>query len=186
MKWELPEKLEIGGVEYSINADYRNILSIVLKLDDQNEDHFIRCYIALAMFYPDFEKIPEASYQEAVEKMYWFISCGEADDGKPRVKLIDWEQDYPLIVSGINKIAACDVRGLEFLHWWTFISYFSEIGDGQLATVVSIREKRRKHRKLDKWEQEFYQKNRAKIDFKQTYTTEEDKTISEWTKKAAP
>lgn len=184
--WRLPKYLEIGGVKYSVNADYRNILNIILKMDDRNEDDFIRFYIILAMFYPEFENIPENCYQEAIEKMYWFIACGEPDDGKPQVKLIDWEQDYSLIVSGINKIASCDIRGLDFLHWWTFISYFNEIGDGQLATIVSIREKRRKHKKLDKWEQEFYQKNRTKIDFKRMYTPEEDRKIAEWIGETSP
>lgn len=186
MMWELPKSVEIGGTEYSINTDFRIILNIILKINDISGDKFIQFYIMLAMFYPDFEKIPENCYQEAIEKMFWFISCGEPDDGQTHAKLIDWEQDYSLIVSGINKIASCDVRGLEFLHWWTFMSYFNEIGDGQLATVVSIREKRRKHKKLDKWEQDFYKKNRARIDFKRKYTQQEDETIGAWIGKSAP
>ena len=186
MKWTLPSSLDVGGKPWVIHADYRDILDIINRLTDINTDRQIALYVALALFYEDFDVMPENCFEEAIKQMLWFISCGEDDDGTPAHKMIDWEQDYFMIVSGVNKAASCDVRGLKFLHWWTFISYFSEIGEGQLATVVSIREKRHKNKKQEKWEQEFYRENRKKVDFKQKYTKAEDDAISLWTGKAAP
>ena len=48
-----------------------------------------------------------------------------------------------------------EVRELEYLHWWTFLGYFRSIGEGPFATVVAIRDKRRRGAKLLPHEQEF-------------------------------
>lgn len=49
------------------------------------------------------------------------------------------------------------------MHWWTFLGYFGEIEEGLFSTVVNIRNKRANGKKLDKWEIEFYNKNKALI-----------------------
>ena len=184
MIWELPESVQIGNSEYSINADYRRILEIIQKLSDANESAIIKILVALAMFYPDFDRIPDELYMEAAEKMMWFISCGEESDGQRHPKLIDWEQDYKLIVADINKVAGKDVRGEPFLHWWTFISWFNGIGEGQLSFVVGLRDKLRRGKKLSTPEREFYKKNRALVDFKRVYTEEEEDFLNKWIGKA--
>ena len=48
-----------------------------------------------------------------------------------------------MIIADINKVAGTEVRSLSFLHWWTFLSFFHAIGEGQLSTLISIREKLR-------------------------------------------
>lgn len=53
------------------------------------------------------------------------------------------------------------------------MSYFYEIGDGMFATVVGIRSKLNKHKKLEKNEQEFYRKNKELVDLKKRYTLEQ-------------
>ena len=78
-----------------------------------------------------------------------------------------------MIVADVNKVAGTEIRALPFLHWWTFVSYFNAIGEGQLSTLVSIREKLRKGKKLEKWDQEYYRKNKDKVDLKKRYSAEE-------------
>ena len=162
MRWTLPVNLEVGGKEYAINADYRDILNIISRLNG-GENEFVKVYVCLALFYPQFEEMPESDYQEAIEKLLWFIACGEEQEDKKRPKLIDWEQDYQMIAADIIKVAGHDVRSDSFCHWWTFVSYFMGIGEGQLSAVVSIRDKLRKHKKLEKWEKEFYNQNRSEV-----------------------
>lgn len=181
MKWTLPYSVEVNGIECPINADYRVILDIISRISDKSQDDFIRLYVCLALFYEDFDSIPEENYQEALNQMLWFISCGEEPDDTKGPKLIDWEQDYQLIVSDINKVAGHDIRADDFCHWWTFISLFMGIGEGQLSTVVSLREKLRKGKKLEKWEREYYRKNRSRVDFKRHYTDEEEEFIKQIT-----
>lgn len=172
--WTLPRAVWVGGKNHPIHADYRDVLDIIAQLNNQEEDEQTRAYVALALFYEGFEGMPGKDYTEAAQELFRFINGGEEEiDTRPRPKTIDWEQDRSMIVADINRVAGCEVRSLPFCHWWTFLSWFNGIGEGQLATVVSIREKRRKGKKLSDWEKEFYQEHRKMVDFEKKYTTEE-------------
>ena len=168
--WSLPTSADIGGKTYPINADFRDILEIIAYLNDTSRPEYFRWMIALGLFYDG--DIPYDSQQEAMEYLADFISYGESDS-KPGPKLMDWYQDAQIIIGDINKVAGKEIRGDKFLHWWTFLSYFYGIGDGQLSTIVSIRSKKRRGKKLEKWEEEFYKDNKKKVDFRKTQTTED-------------
>lgn len=169
--WKLPRKHTIGGTPYDLNTDYRDILEIIEHLNNEVEPEFIRWRIAVALFYE--QDVPENHMQEAMEYLAEFISAGTADK-KPGPKLLDWKQDAQMIVSGINKVAGKEIRAVEYLHWWTFISLFQEVGEGQLSTIVSIRHKRATGKKLEKWEQDYYNENRDKVDFQKLIDPEEE------------
>lgn len=168
--WRLPETASIGGIEYELNTDYRDVLEIMGYLNDPDTPEYLRWKIAVALFYEG--EIPIGNMQEAMEYLAAFISCGEKDE-KPGPKLLDWEQDARAIIADVNKVAGREIRSLPYLHWWTFLSYFQAIGEGQLSTIVSIRDKLRRGKKLEKWEQEFYRENKSRIDFKKKYSAEE-------------
>lgn len=173
-RWELPESTIIGGKEYTINADFRDILEIIEVAQNEEEPEHTRTIVALALFYNGFDGMPRQDYTEAADYLMRFLNAGQTEtDGKPHPKTFDWEQDHAMIVADINKVAGCEVRALPFCHWWTFLSWFNSIGEGQLSTVVSIREKRRRGKKLDTWEQEFYRENKERIELKKRYTQEE-------------
>lgn len=178
--WELPVSVEIGGSEYSVCSDYRDILEIIDILQDREKHNSVRILLALSLFYDDFESIPQEFHECALMSMFSFINCGEIDDGRPQPKTIDWKQDGMIIAAEVNKVAGTEVRALSYLHWWTFISYFNGIGEGQLSFIVGIREKIRKGQKLEKHEKEFYQANRSKVDFRQTLTTSEKEVLNHW------
>ena len=90
-----------------------------------------------------------------------FLSCGQP--GSNGVKLMDWQQDAPEIISGVNAAAGTEVRSLPHLHWWSFLSYFHSIGEGRLSQLVAIRYKLSRGQKLESYEQEFYRQNKGKI-----------------------
>ena len=165
--WNLPVSADIGGVKYQINADFRDVLEIISILNDENRPNFLRWQIALGLFYNG--EIPKRFQTQAMEYMSEFISYG-SDDKKSAPKLIDWDQDAQMIISDVNKVAGTEVRDVKFMHWWTFLAFFSGVGDGQLATVVSIRKKRKTGKKLEKWEETYYRENKSRIDFKSRKT----------------
>ena len=161
----------IGGVKYQINSDFRDVLEIIKYLTDVRKSEYSRWMIALALFYE--EEIPAEHQEEAAKFLSDFISYGVPED-KPGPKLVDWDQDASLIVADVNKVAGREIRAESYMHWWTFLSYFYGIGEGQLSTVVGIRSKRAKGKKLDKWEQEYYRDNRKKVDFQAPDTPEKE------------
>lgn len=168
--WALPETAEIGGKTYPLNTDYRDVLEIMGYLNDPDRPEYLRWRIALALFYEG--DIPDEHRQEAMEYLASFIACGETD-AHPGPKLLDWEQDAKAIIADVNKVAGTEIRALPYLHWWTFLSYFQAIGEGQLSTLVSIRDKLRRGKKLEKWEKDFYRENKSRVDFKKKYSAEE-------------
>ena len=171
MSWQLPMSAEIGGKSYGIHGDFRDVLEIFTYLDDPALPEYLRWRIALALFYE--EEIPPEHAREAMDYLVWFLGCGREETSAPGPKLIDWKQDEQTIAADINKVAGREVRALPFLHWWTFMSYFHAIGEGQLSTLVSIREKLLRGKRLEKWEQEYYRKNKALVELKQRLSPEE-------------
>ena len=57
------------------------------------------------------------------------------------------------------------------------MGYFMEIEEGIFSTVLGIRQKRAKGKKLEKWEQEFYVNNKDICVIKTKYTQEEQEEI---------
>lgn len=177
MSWALPQTAVIGGVEYQLSTDYRDILEIIGYLNDLETPEILRWQIAVALFF-DCEEFPEEHLQEAMEYLAAFIACGDTTS-TPAPKLLDWEQDAQIIVADVNKVAGVEVRAIPYLHWWTFLSYFRSIGEGQLLTLVSIREKLRTGKNLEQWEQEYYRKNPERVIMKTKYLAEEEAEFDE-------
>ena len=59
-----------------------------------------------------------------------------------------------------------EIRSITYMHWWTFFAYFMEIGESLFSNIVSYRNNRAKHKKIEAWEREFYKDNKKLIDFK--------------------
>lgn len=177
MPWELPQTATVGGVEYQLSTDYRDVLEIIEYLNDPETPELLRWRIAVALLF-DCEEFPEEHLQEAMEYLSAFISCGDTSSASGP-KLLDWEQDAQVIVADVNKVAGMEVRAVPYLHWWTFLSYFQAIGEGQLLTLVSIREKLRTGKKLESWEREYYQKNPERVILKTKYSAEEEAELDE-------
>lgn len=171
----LPTCLNIGGVDYPIETDYRNILIALTACADPEVSDKGKLYILMKRLFRDgLENIPEECVSEAAEKTKWFIDCGQtADENKPPRKLIDWEQDESIIFPAINKVVHIEVRAALYIHWWTFMGYFMEIEEGTFSVVLGIRQKKAKNKSLEKWEKEFYQNNKALCEIKTRYTEEE-------------
>lgn len=179
--YSLPTSVEVGGQVYKIRSDYRPILDIIMALNDVDLDNSAKGRIAVEIFYPDYETIPRGDLQEAFDKCLWFIRQGK-EDGTPGPVLFDWESDFNLIISAINRVAGKEVRAVEYIHWWTLSGYFAEIGgDCAFANVVAIRDKMKRGKKLEKHEKEYYRRNKDIIDLKSKYSSTEKELLARLT-----
>ena len=100
--------------------------------------------------------------------MMYFLNGGRESDNTPKnaKPLYDWDKDFDIIVSPINRIVGTDVRGLDYMHWWTFLSAFMEIGECTFNTFVGIRDKMNRGVRLEKWEEKIYRDNKDRITLK--------------------
>lgn len=171
--WELPETVTIGNTEYAIRYQFGAILDILSYFNNPNYENDEQWIIALNIFYIDFETIPREYIEDACKALTAFIDAGiQSEDNKPSI--MDWEQDAPLIIPAVNRVIGHDVRRDKDLHWWTFIGAYMEIGESLFSSVLSIRAKKRKNKKLEKNEREFYLENRHLIDLKKHLTDAEE------------
>lgn len=175
--YDLPTSLTIGGVGYPIRSNWRAIIDILIACNDPDLDDQAQTMVMLQILYPDWRKIPPQHVEEAIRKGVEFIDCGHKEDSKPKPKMIDWEQDSSIIIPEVNKVASLEIRQNPGIHWWTFLGWFMGIGDGLLANVLHIRQKRQKGQKLEKWEETYYRENKELIDFRKT---EEEKSALEY------
>lgn len=181
MIYDLPTSLVISADEYEIRSDYRAVLDICCALNDPELRENEKPIVALLIFYPSFDDISPENYQEAFQKCLWFIDGGKDRKNKKKgPKLMDWKQDFAYIVGPVNQILGKEIRNLKYMHWWTFMAAYTEIGDCTFSKILSIRMKRSKGMRLDKGEREWYIKNREIVDFQTHYTDEENNVISKW------
>lgn len=185
--YTLPTSAEINGISYDIRSDYRAVLDVIDVLGEysacQNDSERNECVqAALSIFYIDYATMPLYQLKDAYTYMVWFLNGGEEEHKSTakKPKLMDWKQDFPLIIAPINRVAGCEVRSVDYMHWWTFLAYYREIGDCFFAQVVSIRKKKAKGKKLDKSDKEFYDANRDVIDLKVEYSQAEKDLFDEW------
>ena len=180
MNYSLPYSVNIDGEELKIRnkCDFRVVLDVIEALNDEDltEQEKIQC--ALYIFYGE-ELTKISNYEEAVKQMFIVINGGEEEteqNEKPR--LMDWKHDFQQIAPPVSRVLGYDVRTPDrFTHWYTCLGCYFEIGECTFSNIVSIRSKRIKGKKLEKWEEEFYRENRKMIDLPRKLTKEEQEFL---------
>lgn len=177
----LPEVLTVGGEEYPIRTDYRNVLQVFEVFQDPELTQEEKWIVAIYLLFENFscaDDVLEAAQNgfdlgEAMKQISWFISAGQPEKQVLEQPTYNWTQDEQMIFSAVNKVAGRETRELEYLHWWTFLGYFNEVGEGTFSFIVGIRHKLNKGKKLEKHEKEFLSHNKELVLMKKPKTKEE-------------
>lgn len=191
--WELPTKAIINNRTYAIRSDFRVALDIITVMTDPSISADEKGWVALNIFYPSSEDSDASDYEEmyffdnmrradiepAAHFMNWFIDGGQQYERKSTARLMDWEQDFSLIVAPVNRVLGYESREREYLHWWTFLSAYMEIGDCLFANVVSTRRKKIKG-KMDKADRDFYRRNKHLVDLNPKVSDQDVRIVDEW------
>lgn len=178
---QLPTSLEVGGRSYDIRSDFRVVLNIFQAFNDPELTDTEKSIVCLCCLYKDLKNIPGEHMQEASEKATWFLNGGDTPmSSAGNAKIFDWEQDEKMLFSAVNKVAGYETRSVRYLHWWTFLGLFGEIGEGLFSQVMSIRRKKAKGKKLAKWEQEFAREHKDLITLHDKISDEEKQADEEF------
>ena len=177
--WELPTSISVNNTEYAIRTDYRAVMDILTAFSDkemlgesEEETNIIRALLVLNILFID-EVKPE-DQNEAIKKAIEFIDMGiESSRDVKKPTLMDWEQDAPLIIPAINKVLGREIRADKYMHWWTFLSAYMEIGECSFTHIINIRDKKAKGKKLEKWELEYIQEHKDIVLLREKFTEKE-------------
>lgn len=144
----LPDSINVQGVEYPIQTDFRTILRYSAQMDTIEEDNLaeiIRCM--KIVIYRDF---PDDIFS-AISALNWFVKCGrEEKRNRPSNKLLgvnsnqpfDFSVDGELIWSAFrrNDVYGIDLLEIPYLHWWKFIAMLDDLPeDTRLHRIMDYR-----------------------------------------------
>lgn len=143
-----PKSLNIAGMEYPINTDFRTILRYNAKLKETEDDDTEGIINCLKMV---FDKIFPEDIAGAVQSVNWFIRCGKTEKKrKPSNRLLginsnepfDFEVDGELIYSAFkrNDVYGIDLHETPYLHWWEFIAMLNDLPENvKLSRIMEYR-----------------------------------------------
>lgn len=178
-EWSFPHSVFANGREYEIRTDYRVVKDLLIALDDpemkgetEEETKLIQIMLMLEIMVPDYENVLEEDIVEVVNGISDFIDMG-IEPNNQKIRVMDWQQDAGLIISAVNNVLKKEIRAESYLHWWTFLSAYLEIGESSFTHILSIRTKKAKHKKLEKWELEYIEENKNVVLLKEKLTEEQ-------------
>lgn len=178
MIYSLPTKLNICGTDYEIRTDYRVILELIEVLNDPAFSDDEKAVATIETIIIDWEDVTD--YAEALKQCFWFIDIGQPA-GKKSARLVDWQKDFAYIIAPVNRVLGYEARLVDYLHWWTFMGAYLEIGgECVFSQVVSMRQKIAKGKKLEKYEREWLRQNRDIVNLPQKYTAEDEEILKKW------
>ena len=139
---EVPEYVEIDGIEYKINTDFRIGIMFELLIQDNTLTDMEKVEIALNLYYPE---IPHDPIQ-ALEKILWFYRCGkeydaespqEGTEGTTQQQAIySFEHDAEYIYAAFLDQYGIDLQDIEHLHWWKFKALFKGLKEDNLIVKI--------------------------------------------------
>jgi hypothetical protein len=133
--------IEIGGVEYPINTDFRDCLRVILAFEDPDLTGYEKQMILLDNLYPE----PIEDTQAAFTMGMKFLNGGKVIDndeegGGPR--LYSFEKDANIIFAAFRATHGIDLQNIEYLHWWSFLSLFMDLGaDTTFCNLIGLRKR---------------------------------------------
>lgn len=157
----LPTTVDIEGIEYEINSDFRTSILFELLMQDVEIEDEEKIIQALQLYY---KKRPN-NIEEAINKMLWFYSCGKENDlksnsktGSNSEKIYDFNYDDEYIYSAFLDQYGVDLNEIEYLHWWKFKAMFKALKeDNEIIKIMGYRSIDLS-KVEDKKQKEFYKK----------------------------
>ncbi len=173
MNSRLPKSVIVNGKERAIRYQYTAILDIISAMNDPELEDKEKVYVCLYIFYENFDQLKESELEEAFKRVQEFMDSGVSSDRTRNVRMVDFEQDARIMFPAINRVAGKEIRNEDDIHWWTFLGWFMEMGECSYSSVLNVRSKKAKGKKLEKWEEEFYKENKAMCDIQPKLSKEE-------------
>jgi Bacteriophage Gp15 protein len=169
----LQDYIMLENKKWMIRTDYRVVLDCFEAFNDIELSDIEKWIVCLKNMIVEYDTLPLHLYESAMTEINHFIAIDFDESQKIQKPLLNWEQDEQMIFSAINTVAKMEVRAVEYMHWWTFLGYFNNIGECLFSTVIHIRSKKSKGKKLEKYEQEFYKENKNIIDIQRSKQMQE-------------
>lgn len=170
----LPDSVEIGGIEYKLNTDFRIGIKAESVLTDKTRPEESKVEEMIRLYFP---VCPPWQYgKEIVSAIIWFYTGEDVESNKKRRSMdgeekrhFSFEHDSALVFSAFYQQYGVDLSEIEYMHWWKFKAMFASLSEEtQLVKVIQYRATKITS-KMPKETADFYRK------MKRLYALPEDK-----------
>lgn len=161
----LPKSLEINGIEYEINFDFRTSILFEMMMQDDELSDKEKIFKTLELYYPTIPENIDKNINEAIDKVVWFYQGGK--DIKSRrsgrgngmsEKTYSFEYDDEYIYSAFLDQYNIDLQDADELHWWKFKAMFKALKeDNEIVKIMGYRTMTLDN-KMSKEEKDYYRK----------------------------
>ncbi|MDD7793697.1 bacteriophage Gp15 family protein [Clostridium sp. 'White wine YQ'] len=139
----LPKTVEIDGIEYEINSNFRVSMLFELLMQDHEISDKDKIYQALELYYPILPK----NIDKAIENILWFYRCGkdivkskDSGKGKSITNIYDFEFDDDYVYAAFLDQYGVDLQDIDYLHWWKFKAMFKSLKeDNEIVKIMGYR-----------------------------------------------
>lgn len=138
---DLPEAVEVNGVEYAVNSDFRTGLACILDMESSELTDEEKCILLLKRIYG--ETIPD-DVEVALKLAVKFLDGGkeppeEENPFADNKRLYSFEKDSALIYAAFQQTHGIDLQKVD-LHWWQFLALFQDLGaDTAFCNMINLR-----------------------------------------------
>lgn len=142
----LPVTVNISGMEYPINWDFRVGIQFndLLRSSIPEGRKFIDM---LSLYYPNIPK----DVGKAVDQIKWFYRCGDVLEEAPAKRRYQqrkskdpayvFSQDAAYIYAAFREQYGIDLTQVESLHWWKFMALFESLDeDTKMSRIMYYRQ----------------------------------------------
>lgn len=134
----LPNAVEIDGIEYDVNSDFRTSILFELMMLDNNMGDRQKILNALELYYPTMP----SNVDRAIKAMMWFYRGGKdivesKGNGKGKItRIYSFEYDDDYIYSAFLDQYRVDLQDIEYLHWWKFKAMFKALKEDNMIVKI--------------------------------------------------
>lgn len=146
-----PTSVEINGVQYNINTDFRICLKIILAYENNELAETEQVGILLYNLYSNKKVMPkEFDNPEVKDKAHKlgirFLDCNNKYKNlKTEQRSYSFEQDDRFIAAALlNKNNPVDLNNIEYMHLWDFMLHFEEMGESTFSRITQLRRQKQK------------------------------------------
>lgn len=178
---KLPKAVNVDGVRYEINSDFRNCLKIMMAFEDKELLPPEKQVIMLKLLFG--ENIPP-NIENACRTAVKFLNCGEEiteeTESAPSGRLYSFEKDAKFIFTAINQTHGIDLESIDYMHWWKFCWLFMDLKEECFFSRIIYLRRQKKKGKLTAEEWGMWKAAQDVFDLEETF--DDDETMKEFLK----
>jgi len=129
-----PTKMEVNGVVYNIDTDYRTALACFEAINDSDLKDVERGITVVALLLGN--KVPLEDTKEALEKCAIYLRCGKDQNPKESEIDMDYFQDESAIRTSIRQCYHINLNTEENMHWWEYNELIEGLTEETLLSKI--------------------------------------------------